>query len=221
MGGYRNAGRQEWRPLRRLPGQSEPCNAGRRGRRPVRRNWDGFVLSKPLCHPTLASPLPPSYEEGALRRRRCANFRTSSVNVPCRGRHSWRPARSKFRLPEAPVTPHGLEYPAAAAAPLFPKKGSGNKVAALRAAFIKKCAAKRRKPFKKPPPRRRGAGGKRAWDDCAVPTTRTHPLPPPGGRGNRIGGGYLIAKAPEPPSWALILYSHPLSLTPPTFPISS
>ncbi len=228
-------------------------NAGRRGRRPLRRKWNCFDLSEPLCHPTLAAPLPPSYEEGAPRRGRlrffepvpithlfCPSLRegcpseamgkvgasispacvirrrgrrlgdpppdnryvpfigtapvppratgghmgppirgmwkgipfnrhrrsskrgspgratptafiggnpnpatraarsggpyrarcpngfdkTNPPQLCCRGRHSWRPARSKFRLPTAPVTLNGLEYPAAAAAPLFPKKGS-------------------------------------------------------------------------------------------------
>ena len=126
--------------------QSKPCNAGRRGQRPVRRNLGGFVLSEPFCHPTFASPPAPLLRGGGSGTGAGANNRNRSDNTPCRGRHisalraaalrrlryetrlraqSWRPARSRFRLPEASVTLHGLEYPAAAAAPLFPKKGSG------------------------------------------------------------------------------------------------
>ncbi len=51
-------------------------------------------------------------------------FRNRCDNAPCRGRHSWRPARNTFGFPEASVTLHGLEYPGPAGPPLFPKKGS-------------------------------------------------------------------------------------------------
>ena len=40
----------------------------------MKNGGGGRHLSEPLCHPTLASPLPPSYEEGAPRRRRVRIF---------------------------------------------------------------------------------------------------------------------------------------------------
>ncbi len=84
-------------------------------------------------------------------------------------------AHSVFRKPQLRST--GSNTPALRGHPFFRKRGKENKVAALRAAFIKNCAAKRRNPFSPPPRRRGGQGGKRRWGDRAVSEKCTVPAP--------------------------------------------
>ena len=72
---------------------------------PLRRRGNvvggGCDLSKPLCHPTFASPLPPSYEEGALRRGRAQFFGTvPSTHLFAPPTEGWREAPGWFRLPD-------------------------------------------------------------------------------------------------------------------------
>ena len=107
-------------------------------------------LSKPLCHPTLAAPLPPSYEEGARRPgvvRFIGTVPTTHplLPLPRRGdaKHRGGP-EYVFRKHQLRSTGSNTPPPRR---PFFRKRGRGNKDAALCAAFIKNCAAKRRKTF--------------------------------------------------------------------------
>ncbi len=89
----------------------------------------GCGLPEPFCYPTLPSPLPPSYEEGAPRRRRVRFIATVPKThplLPLLGRGgAKRRGGSVIPFPAASATLNGLEYPAAAAAPLFPNMGQG------------------------------------------------------------------------------------------------
>ncbi len=122
-------------------------NAGRRGRRPLRRKWNGFDLPEPLCHPTFASPLPPSYEEGAPRRGRARIIGTVLTTHLVGAATPGGPHAVGFVYRKHPLRSTGSNTPPPRRHPFFRKRGRGNKVAALRAAFIKNCAAKRRKTF--------------------------------------------------------------------------
>ncbi len=135
------------RPYGIYRGQSETCNEGRRGRRPVRRNLGGFVLSGPVCYPTFASPLPPSYEEGAPRRGRVRFSGTVATTYPVGAAALGGPHAVSFVYRKHPLRSTGSNTPPLRRHPFFRKRGQGNKVAALCAAFKKIAPQRGAKPF--------------------------------------------------------------------------
>ena len=60
--------RAKSRPFGAVALRNAPAGAGALRGGPFVEGW--YVLSIPLCHPTFATPLPPSYEEGGLKRLR-------------------------------------------------------------------------------------------------------------------------------------------------------
>ncbi len=80
-------------PTAFIGGNPSPATWGRCGRRPVRHNLGWSDFPEPLCHPTFAAPLPPSYEEGALRRERVRFIETVPVPQRCTGEHMGLPLR--------------------------------------------------------------------------------------------------------------------------------
>ncbi len=70
-----NAGRQEWRPLRRLTrGNPKPATGAAVGSGPYGVNGTGSICRNYSIIQRSLPPLPPSYEEGALRRGAGAIF---------------------------------------------------------------------------------------------------------------------------------------------------
>ena len=61
-------------PTAFIGGNPSPATRAARSGGPYGGIWGGFVLPETFCYPTLASPLPPSYEEGAPRRGRARFF---------------------------------------------------------------------------------------------------------------------------------------------------
>ncbi len=158
IGNHRNAGRRDGDPYGVHRGQSEPCNAGRQEWRPLRRNWNGFDLPESLCYPTLAAPLPPSYEEGVLRRRRARIFETFPITYPVGAATLGGPHAVSLVHRKPQLRPTGSNTPALRGHTFFRKRGRGIRMRRFAPPFYKNCAAKRRKTFL-PPLGQRGQGG--------------------------------------------------------------